>query len=51
MKPGARLLLAEPAGHVKPVLFEKELASAAEAGLRVSERPLIRRSLAAVLTK
>jgi ubiquinone/menaquinone biosynthesis C-methylase UbiE len=51
MKPGARLLLAEPAGHVKPVLFEKELASAAEAGLRVSERPVIRRSLAAVLTK
>ena len=51
MKPGARLLLAEPAGHVKSALFELELESAAEAGLRVSERPVIRRSLAAVLTK
>ena len=51
MKPGARLLLAEPAGHVKPALFEAELASAAEAGLRVSERPAVRKSLAAVLTK
>jgi len=51
MKPGARLLLAEPVGHVKPALFDAELASAGEAGLRVSERPAIRRSLAAVLTK
>lgn len=51
MKPGAHLLLAEPAGHVKPARFEKELASAAEAGLHVSDGPVIRRSLAAVLTK
>lgn len=51
MKPGARLLLAEPAGHVKPALFGAELAAAAEAGLSVSDRPAIRRSLAAVLTK
>jgi len=51
MKPGARLLLAEPAGHVKPAMFEAELASAAAAGLQVSDRPVIRRSLAAVLTK
>jgi SAM-dependent methyltransferase len=49
MKPGARLLLAEPEGHVQPALFEAELAFAAEAGLEVSERPGIRRSLAAVL--
>ena len=51
MKPGTRMLLAEPAGHVKRPLFDAELGSAAEAGLRVSERPAIRRSLAAVLTK
>jgi 2-polyprenyl-3-methyl-5-hydroxy-6-metoxy-1,4-benzoquinol methylase len=51
MKPGAHLLLAEPEGHVKPALFEAELAAAAQAGLRVSGRPVIRRSLAAVLTK
>lgn len=51
MKPGARLLLAEPAGHVKPALFDAELASAAAAGLHVSDRPVIRRSLAALLTK
>jgi ubiquinone/menaquinone biosynthesis C-methylase UbiE len=51
MKPGAHLLLAEPDGHVKPALFEKELASAAQAGLHVSDRPVVRRSHAAVLTK
>jgi len=51
MNPGAQLLLAEPAGHLKPALFEAELASAAQAGLQVSDRPVIRRSLAAVLTK
>jgi ubiquinone/menaquinone biosynthesis C-methylase UbiE len=51
MKPDARLLLAEPAGHVKPALFDAELASAAQAGLHVSDRPAIRRSLAAVLIK
>jgi SAM-dependent methyltransferase len=51
MKPGAHLLFAEPDGHVKPALFEAELASAAQAGLHVSDRPVIRRSLAAVLTK
>ncbi len=51
MKPGARLLLAEPEGHVKPPLFDAELASAAQAGLHVSDHPLIRRSLAAVLAK
>jgi len=51
MKPGAQLLFAEPAGHVKAALFEAELASAAQAGLHVSDRPVIRRCLAAVMTK
>ena len=51
MKPGARMLLAEPAGHVKPELFADELAAAADAGLKLTGRPAIRRSLAAVLQR
>ena len=51
MKPDARMLLAEPAGHVQAELFREELASAAQAGLRTSDRPAIRRSLAAVLIR
>jgi ubiquinone/menaquinone biosynthesis C-methylase UbiE len=46
MMAGANLLLAEPAGHVKP-----ELVAAAQAGLIVTDRPAIRRSLSALLTK
>ena len=48
---GARLLFAEPAGHVKNEEFEAELRAAAAAGFAVEERPQIRRSLAAVLRK
>lgn len=51
MKPGACLLLAEPAGHVKPALFAAELEFAAQAGLRLLDRPAIRRSHAALLRK
>ena len=51
LKPGAHLLLAEPAGHVKSAEFEEELALAAGAGLKVVERPSIRRSQAALLKK
>jgi SAM-dependent methyltransferase len=51
LKTGAGLLLVEPAGHVPPPTFEAELAAAAAAGLTVVERPLIRRSLAALLRK
>lgn len=51
MKPGAHLLLAEPAGHVQPAMFDQELAYAAHAGLRVADRPVIRRSLSAVCIK
>jgi len=51
LKPGAILLLAEPAGHVKLTDFEAELALAADAGLEVVERPSVRRSRAAVLKK
>lgn len=51
LKPGARLLLAEPAGHVKSAEFEEELVLAARAGLEVEERPRIRRSHGALLKK
>jgi SAM-dependent methyltransferase len=51
MKPGAGLLLAEPAGHVKPPEFADELAAAAHAGLRVVDRPEIPHSLTALLRK
>ena len=50
-KPGARLLIAEPKGHVKPTAFEAELEAAREAGFALVERPAIRRSLAAVMKK
>jgi SAM-dependent methyltransferase len=51
LKPGASLLFAEPAGHVKSAEFEKDLALAAKAGLKVVERPAVRRSHAVVLKK
>jgi SAM-dependent methyltransferase len=35
LKPGATLLLAEPAGHVDDAEFAEELAAAAQAGLAV----------------
>lgn len=50
-KPGARLLLAEPAGHVADALFEEELRDAGQAGFVVLERPSIARSHAALLEK
>jgi 2-polyprenyl-3-methyl-5-hydroxy-6-metoxy-1,4-benzoquinol methylase len=51
MKPGARMLFAEPRGHVKAEDWANELATAANAGLRQKEAPQIRRSLAALLEK
>jgi hypothetical protein len=51
MKPGATLLLAEPAGHVKDKLFAVELQAAAEAGFTMAERPAIRRSRVVLLRK
>jgi SAM-dependent methyltransferase len=51
LKPGCTLLLAEPAGHVKPPEFETELTLAAQAGLKVVDRPSIRRSHSALLKK
>lgn len=51
LKPGANLLLVEPAGHVKAADFEAELTVAAQAGFQLISRPTIRRSLVALLKK
>jgi ubiquinone/menaquinone biosynthesis C-methylase UbiE len=51
MKPGARLLLAEPAGHVTQDALAKELALAAEAGLAAVDQPKVAGSRAAVVQK
>lgn len=51
LKPGGSVLLAEPTGHVNAADFEDQLRMADEAGLKLVERPSIRRSRAAVLRK
>jgi ubiquinone/menaquinone biosynthesis C-methylase UbiE len=51
LKPGARLLLAEPAGHVNAAAFGETLGVAARAGFRVESRPAIRASHAALLVR
>lgn len=48
-KPGAGLLFAEPAGHVKTPAFEAELQAAIHAGFELADRPAIRRSHTAFL--
>lgn len=48
-KPKARVLLVEPAGHVKAEEFEAELADAALVGFTLQERPAIKGSHAALL--
>ena len=51
LAPGGRLLLAEPAGHVKPAKFNQELDFASRAGLSVLGRPALKRFEAALLAK
>jgi SAM-dependent methyltransferase len=51
LKPGASLLLVEPAGHVNAKEFEAELAAAKRVGFSRSARPDIRRSSSALLRK
>jgi len=51
MKAGARMLMAEPSGHVGEEEFEAELEAARRAGLEPEERPAIRSSRAALLRK
>lgn len=50
-KPGARLLLAEPMGHVTAALFDVELRAAREAGFTLVESPALRRSRTALLER
>jgi ubiquinone/menaquinone biosynthesis C-methylase UbiE len=49
LKPGGKLLFAEPAGHVPTEAFEAALAQAGTAGFVLESRPTIRRSHAALL--
>ena len=51
LKPRGKLLLAEPKGHVDQARFTDELNSAWHAGLSVQDLPLMKRYLAALLTK
>jgi SAM-dependent methyltransferase len=51
LRPGGKLLVAEPVGHVRSVAFEATLVQAREAGLALASRPTIRRSHAAVLVR
>ena len=51
MKPGAAFLLAEPSSHADDEKFVAELAAAAQAGLIVISRRLLRGSYAALLFK
>jgi cyclopropane fatty-acyl-phospholipid synthase-like methyltransferase len=51
MASGARLLFAEPAGHVNDAKFAQELDDAWRAGLLVKDQPKIKRFHAAVLAK
>ena len=51
LKPGGRLLIAEPKGHVTSTAFAETLRIADAAGLRPVETPVIRGTHAAVLEK
>ena len=51
LKPGGRMLIVEPKGHVDDAEFASELDAAARAGLRLVERPVFRRNVAALLVK
>jgi ubiquinone/menaquinone biosynthesis C-methylase UbiE len=50
-KPGARLLLVEPKGHVTPEEFKGELRDAAQSGFVLRERPKLPRGRAALLER
>jgi ubiquinone/menaquinone biosynthesis C-methylase UbiE len=51
MKPGARMLIAEPRGHVSEAAFDATLSRAAREGLLLENRARVRGSRAAVLAK
>jgi SAM-dependent methyltransferase len=51
LRPGGRMYLAEPEGHVSRQLFQREVAMALETGLRVIARPRVWRQMVVVLEK
>ncbi|HUN83381.1 MAG TPA: methyltransferase domain-containing protein [Terracidiphilus sp.] len=51
LKAGGKMLLSEPAGHVTPAKFGEEIDVARQFGFAEQKRPVVRRSLAAVLVK
>jgi SAM-dependent methyltransferase len=51
LRPGARLLVAEPRGHVRQPEFDASLKTAERAGFELVDRPSIRRSHTALLEK
>ena len=51
MAPGARLLFAEPEGHVTDKRFARALESAQRAGLAIKDRPALKRFQTALLAK
>ncbi len=51
MKPGGKLLLSEPKGHVSPEEFEKTILTAEDRGLKFDTSVTIRQSLSVILTK
>jgi SAM-dependent methyltransferase len=51
LKPGGRMLFAEPSGHVSEERFASLIVQAQEAGLRPESLPVIRWSRAALLVK
>lgn len=51
LKQKGTLFLAEPSGHVTAADFDGELKDAAQAGLSVTGRPVVRRNLTALLAK
>lgn len=51
LRPDGRILVAEPAGHVKAGAFEASLAAAERAGLRREPGPAVAGSLTAVLVR
>lgn len=51
LRPGGKMLFAEPSGHVDKTKFNEELNLAGRAGLAIKDLPQVKRFLAAVLAK
>lgn len=51
LKPGGRLLICEPKGHVSDDVFAAEVQAAEEAGLTVEQRSPVKRGLSVLLSR